>query len=363
MKLVIYGAQGYALGAYEAIKTLYPKREILCFLVTSMGINSSFLGGIPVQEIGPFASRMRREEKEGLEVLIATPDDVQSDIEETLENYGLRNYRKLDSDRWSSLMMSYFIRKDIFTPISILPVGCTMPFVRVYMASSSSDRLLKNLIAVPDEVIPVHAGASIDEFCLAEIRDNFGENISDKNKNYSELTVLYWVWKNKLCVKGSEDGERNQYFGLSQYRRVLVLSEDDMTRIVDNDIDAILPFPMPYEPDIEVHHRRYLKDEDWDAVLKAIEELQPEYAAYLPGVLSQQWLYNYNIILARKGVLREYCEWLFPILERVEELSVPKGYERQDRYIGYIAETLETLYFLKNADRLNVFHTGSKQYV
>ena len=51
MKLVIYGAQGYALGAYKAIQTLYPKREISCFLVTHMEGNPSVLGGIPVKEL------------------------------------------------------------------------------------------------------------------------------------------------------------------------------------------------------------------------------------------------------------------------------------------------------------------------
>lgn len=46
----------------------------------------------------------------------------------------------------------------------------------------------------------------------------------------------------------------------------------------------------------------------------------------------------------------------FPILMRTEELSVPKGSERRDRYLGYMGETLLTLYFMKNAERLNVVH-------
>ena len=33
MQLAIYGAQGYALGAYEALKTLYPKCVIPFFIV------------------------------------------------------------------------------------------------------------------------------------------------------------------------------------------------------------------------------------------------------------------------------------------------------------------------------------------
>ena len=92
------------------------------------------------------------------------------------------------------------------------------------------------------------------------------------------------------------------------------------------------------------------------ALLQALSELQPEYAEAFPEILGQQYLYNYNVILAKKRVLRDYCTWLFPVLMRVEELSVPKGSERSDRYLGYMGETLETLYFMKNAERLNVVH-------
>ncbi len=148
-----------------------------------------------------------------------------------------------------------------------------------------------------------------------------------------------------------------------QYRRIFDFAGEDLKRFVDNDVDAILPYPLLYDPDINAHHERYIKDADWNALLVAISELQPEYAEYLPVIMGQRFLYNYNVILARKDVLRDYCEWLFPILKRVEELSVPKGSERADRYIGYMGETLETLYFMKNAEILKIAHTGCRMLV
>lgn len=75
-------------------------------------------------------------------------------------------------------------------------------------------------------------------------------------------------------------------------------------------------------------------------------------------LLSQQYLYNYNIIIAKKSVLKEYCQWLFPILEEVEELSNPKEKDRSDRYIGYMGKTLATIYFVKKKDQLNIVHAG-----
>lgn len=363
MKLAIYGAQGYALGAYEAIKTLYPKRVIPCFIVTAMGNNSPVLGNVPVREIAAVSSEMTKAQKDSIEIIIATPENVQPDIEEALENYGFRHHSRLDSERWGELMKMFHLKLDRFLPLSALPVGYNKPFIRIYMAKSDKDKPLINFPVLPGYVYPLQVGAENTEARIADRLDNKGENISKKNGNYSELTGLYWIWKNKLCAAGISEGDDGQYFGLAQYRRMLVFSRDDMLRLMDNDVDVVLPYPMPYEPNINAHHERYLKEDDWSAIMAALKELQPEYAEYFPQVLEQQYLYNYNVILAKKSVLREYCEWLFPILERTEELSVPKGSERADRYIGYIGESLETLYFIKNVSRLNIVHTECKLYV
>ena len=363
MQLAIFGAQGYALGAYEALKTLYPRRVIPYFIVSKIGNNAVGLGNIQVREISAVSSEMTSEDKRSIEIVIATPENVQPEIEEILENYGFRHYSRLDSERWGELMKMFHIKLDRYFPLSALPVGYNKPFTRIYMAKSDKDSPLKKPPALPDYVYPLQVGAESASVRIADLADNKGENISDRNKNYSELTGLYWIWKNKLNSAGIPEGNERQYFGLAQYRRMLVFSDDDLLRLPDNDVDVVLPYPMPYEPNIHSHHERYLKDVDWNALIVALRELQPEYADAFPEVLEQQYLYNYNVILAKKQVLKEYCEWLFPILERTEELSVPKGKDRADRYIGYMGETLETLYFIKNRKKLNVVHTVCKLYV
>lgn len=363
MKLAIYGAQGYALGVYKAIQTLYPKRRISCFLVTNMDGNPSVLGGIPVKELIVFAKETSDEEKWDMEVLIATPEMVQPDIEEVLENYGFRCYRRLTYKRRVELMQIYHARIGRFLPLAALPVGYHVPFIRMYQAKSGMDKPLRENGFLPPYLFPIQVGAAGNLVHADILTDNTGENISEKNGNYCELTALYWIWKNKLSPNGSAYNEAGQYFGLCQYRRGFELGNDDLLKLVDNSVDAVLPYPLPYEPDINAHHERYIKEKDWKAVLQAIEELQPEYAAVFPEILGQQYLYNYNLILAKKNVLREYCEWLFPIFFRTEELSIPKGSMRNDRYIGYLGETLETLYFMKNADKLNIVHTECRMLV
>ena len=52
MKLAIYGAQGIALGAFRALREIFPEQEILCFIVTETGENPTRLEGLPVVELG-----------------------------------------------------------------------------------------------------------------------------------------------------------------------------------------------------------------------------------------------------------------------------------------------------------------------
>lgn len=358
MNLVIYGAQAIALGAYEAIHKLYPVREISCFLVTQRGNNGESLAGLPVVELEAFARGLSGEEKERTEILIATPENIMAEIEKSLEDHGLYCHVRLTSQRWAELMSYHYVCGQEFLPLSALPVGYHRAGMHLFMAKFYRDKPLAGGYSMPEWVTPIQVGAALCRERVANILDSDGEHISRKNGNYSELTALYWIWRNRLLT-GAAD-ERWEYYGLAHYRRILELSEDDVLRLADNDVDVVLPYPMPYEPDIQVHHERYLKQEDWDAVVKAVSELWPEYMQEFSAVLQQKYLYNYNIMLARKKVLAEYCGWLFPILERVEELSIPKGKERSDRYIGYVGETLATLYFMFNRGRLNIVHAGCR---
>lgn len=357
MNLVIYGAQGIALGAYEAIRKLYPDKDI-CFLVTERKGNAAYLSGVPVVELNTFAGRLSQKEKDNTEILIATPENVMEEIEESLNERGLYCHVRLTSRRWAELVSYHYVCDKKFLPLSALPVGYHKPDIHLFMAKYYKDTPLASEYPMPQWVVPIQVGASLCRERVANLLDCDGENISGKNGNYSELTALYWIWKNRLLSESANP--EYEYYGLAHYRRILELSVDDVLRLADNGVDAVLPYPMPYEPNIQVHHERYLKSEDWEAVLMAVSELQPDYMELFLSLLHQKYLYNYNIMVARKQVLADYCGWLFPILEKVEQLSVPIGRERSDRYIGYVGETLATLYFMANKDKLNIAHAGCR---
>ena len=354
MRLVIYGAQGIALGAYNAIKLLYPEEKIDCFLVTERGINSSTLGGIPVIELLEFIKDKTEEEKANVTVLICTPENVMEAIEEILDEARMHNHIRIDSKRWAYLQDKALTISGIFTPLSTYPIGRKKANIEVFKMIHHKDKPLKSEHKDPTFVTSVQVGALFTDIRMTEYTDNQGDNISEKNGDYSELTGLYWIWKN--IIKRQDD----TYYGLAHYRRFLELSEDDLLRLADNDIDVVLPYPMPYEPNIEAHHLRYLSDSEWDAVLHALEELHPDYSRAFKDILKQEYFYNYNVILAKKDVLDDYCSWLFPLLFRIEENNDPNKEKEPNRYMGYVGETLETLYFMYNKDKLKIAHTGCR---
>ena len=357
MKLAIFGAQGIALGAYHAIKKLFPEEQPLCFLVTERGINPETLLGVPVKMLAEFAAGYIQEEKDQIRIFIATPENVMPEIEERLESCGFYNHIRLTSARWAQMQRNAFIGSERFIPLEKYPAGIHIPRIHVYKAVFPKDRPLQTAYTDAAYITPLQVGAAGTDVRIAEVTDNTGDHISDRNGNYSELTGLYWIWKNR--VESGYYGE-GCYYGLAHYRRLLELSADDLLRLVDNDIDVVLPYPMPYVPDIEEHHKRYLTDSEWKAVLQALQELAPEYVRAFDGILKQEYFYNYNIIIAKDSILDEYCSWLFPILFRTEEICNPKGGKAPNRFIGYVGETLETLYFIYHQEKLKIAHTGCR---
>ena len=357
MRTVIYGAQGIALSVYEAYTISNPEKKVECFLVTSHENNPSSLAGLPVRTLEDYSNDCVN--KSNVQILVATPVNVMDGIVESLHATGFCNITLMKDGELNNLCTEASRRGIGYASVYGFDAGDEMPILNVYMACSKFDKPLIRKYDIPKYMIPIHVGPSGSDNMNAQIFDNTGINISHKNGNYCELTGLYWVWKNVL----NSDSNEASYYGLCQYRRFLDLTEVDLGRIGANDIDVVLPFPLTYEPDIEEHRKRYIKDEDWGVLLGALEEVHPEQMSAIKMILQQKWLFNYNVILAKKAVLKEYCEWLFPILEKVEEYSIPKGNQRSDRYIGYMGETLETIYFMLNKERYKVVHGGCRLLV
>lgn len=355
MQLLIYGAKSLALGIYRAIQRYAPDCHVPCFLVTNLTQNVRTLAGLPVREISGAIPELAGVPKDNCHILVATPEDQHPEIIRTIQTNGYRHYTCMDSKKESIWMEEFFSRMGIFPSLHSLPQSGERAELHIVIAQFYKDKPLKNIVRLPSWGQPVQVGAALTDVRVGATTDDTGENISEKNANYCELTALYWLWKNKLEKAETENAE---YYGLAHYRRSLDITDKDLFRLKANRVDAVLPFPTLHEPDISEHHERYVSESDWQTMKRALAELHPEYAQALPYFFSQPYFYNCNLILARKQVLADYCAWLFPVLARVEELSTPKAWQRRDRYIGYLGENLMTLYFLYHRQTLNLYHTG-----
>lgn len=183
--------------------------------------------------------------------------------------------------------------------------------------------------------------------------DNTGENISEKNGTYCELTALYWAWKNRFF-------EADDYVGLVHYRRYFsgkmhfgpqkILSKEEILTILRS-FDVIVPakrcycIETVYSHYTHAHHRK-----DLDAIRKTIASEAPDYLEAFDTVMQQRRLYLYNMFVISSARFDAYCGWLFPLLESAEREIDVSGYDDyQRRVFGFLAERLFNVWLLKNA--------------
>lgn len=211
----------------------------------------------------------------------------------------------------------------------------------------------------PDPLyIPLHVGRaaalsySRDEkssplsFCVG---DNTGDHISEKNCYYSELTGMYWVWKNSHA----------KVVGTCHYRRYLLneqgklFTEAQILSLLQQ-YDVIttkeLQLNFSYYEGFASHHKILYLDE----TARVIQEIYPDYAADFQQLVQQKHTYFGNMLIAKKEVYDAYMEWLFSILFEVERrVKVEEEDSYHRRIFGFISEFLQYVWIRHN--RLRVY--------
>lgn len=214
---------------------------------------------------------------------------------------------------------------------------------------------------MPDDpmYLPVHVGAegkkdeNGNDLDLGYQKDNVGDNISIKNPSYCELTGLYWAWKHL----------DSDYLGLVHYRRYLGgkrRGKDPFDRILT--LDEIRPMLGRYK--VFVPRRQYYVIEtlyshyahthyssQLDAARDIVSEKYPDYLESFDRVMKQTSGYMFNMMIMRRGLFRDYCSWLFPILEELEKRVDTENLDAfQARFYGRVSEILFNVWL----DRQNV---------
>ena len=206
---------------------------------------------------------------------------------------------------------------------------------------------------MPDDELyyPVQAGAVLSKQAFGFSKDDTGDNISAKNPQFSELTVLYWGWKNLEC----------DYLGLVHYRRHFSRRKakgdvwnSDLTAVQAKELlcgtDVLLPKKRHYWIETLSSHYGHTHDATHlDALRSVIGEESPDYLPVYDRVMQQRSAHMFNMFLMKRDVADAYCSWLFKVLFRLENEIDATGLDSFDaRLFGRVSEFLLDVWLEKN---------------
>lgn len=233
-----------------------------------------------------------------------------------------------------------------------------------------SHRIDKEVSQIKNNIyIPVRCGAVFDKRKnIQMLGDDTGDNISAKKDMYSELTVLYWAWKN----------QKADYYGLCHYRRYLspisknlkfvknehnagcvsidYLNDENITKYKLNEaclnksingFDGIFMKPIDLtEFNIKSNYEAMDKAKSWhnmkwiDLAVNIAKEKYPEMAEVIDTYLyNYRYSYLYNCFVMKKDIFNKFCGWLFSILFELEKrIDVSNTWENLYRTLGTTGE-------------------------
>ena len=217
-----------------------------------------------------------------------------------------------------------------------------------------TDTNVKLLIAchkkceVPEDelYLPVFVGSAGKED-IGFQRDDEGDNISEKNPVYCELTGIYWAWKNLSC----------DWLGLVHYRRYFtiqskrkqkengqlasVLKKEEVLPYL-NEYKVLVPKKRHYYIEtVYNHYANTFSKEQLDETRKVLEQKYPEYVSSWDKIMKGTGIYIFNMFIMKKETADRYCTWLFDILEELEtKIDTSEMTDFEKRYAGRISERL-----------------------
>lgn len=350
--IYVFGAGDVAREVAYCLMSSIFSIEIKGFLVSDIkGYENRKLLGRPIMEYGCIKGL------KDIIVIIAVLEKYRDVISNNLFEIGIGNQIVLtfESDEWCEIRGEYFGKKakqerlKAFTwledAVEHTPKDVKMcKELKVFVARSTVDKELVEPFANRPWEVDIQVGAKLTDSRICEWNDCSGDNISEKNRQYCELTALYWIWKN---------GE-SEWLGLSHYRRRFMLDDNDIDGLLTSNIDAVFTTPVLNVPNVKFMYEKNHSASDWQIMKDAVEEICPEYVDAVNKMELSECYIPYNMFIMRKAFLNDYCEWLFPVLEYCENKIGQKDNTYQNRYVGFLAERLMTVYFIHNINKYNM---------
>lgn len=228
-----------------------------------------------------------------------------------------------------------------------------MPNIKILVCAHKKDYVRQD-----DVYMPIQVGKAISSIDLGFQGDDTGDNISDRNDWYAELTAMYWAWKN---LKGVD------YIGLCHYRRYFnfhtkglsyseyqIVKTEEIKKLnldlpdVEKGLkhyDVILPKFKYYSTNLFRDYSFIHNSEEIRFLIKVIKQYYPAYYPALSQTLKCNKLLHYNMYIMSWQQFDSYSSWLFDVLDTLDKKFKSVHYTPlQRRVFGFMGERLMTTY-------------------
>lgn len=346
-KVYIFGAHSRAQTLAVYLESLYPEIMVEAFLYSNEEQNPERIGEVPVLFVDEYTELNTR-----YPVYIGTRGVYHPQITEHLRSLGFKKLYpitvELDRQLRNAYLKKYFTDTGrSFSKIEKLDEKIERS-VAVYVVRSVFDKPLKKPYELASYEKEIQAGAALTRERLSDnmATDDTGKHISARNKQFCELTALYWIWKNA----------KEDIVGMVHYRRHFILPEDWVERMRRNEVDVILPVPLYVAPSVADNYRERHDISDWEYMMQYLQENHGAEYSQAEEFFEKNLYSPCNMFIMRKEVLDELCTWLFPILFYVAGYGGEKKDHYQNRYPGFLSERLMSFYFEKHRNRFKVVY-------
>lgn len=223
---------------------------------------------------------------------------------------------------------------------------------------------------------PLFCGSGLGKMSFPHLKDDSGVHISEKNEFFSELTGIYWVWKNTsqeitgfchyrryFTCRTEPWFYRLKYFVTHPFKFQLgnnpliyvndvdkysnwILSLREAELILESS-DVILPRARVFRYSLKKHYQKYHSPFDLELIERILQERYPEFVPTWHLVLEGNMLYANNMFILKSPLYQEFMAWWFDVLfrfESVADLESYTGYQR--RILGFLGERLLTLWVI-----------------
>ena len=222
----------------------------------------------------------------------------------------------------------------------------------IYCFTSKNYKFLSHL---PNNIIPI--GLGDNTFPKNFLTENSGQNIIKYNKYFGELSGIYWVYKNKLYQYDNDD-----FIGFCHYRRFWLdniynknhsINSNIFSKLLKkkveifNNSDVIMLQPLKLKNENIYDHFKNNHYNGNKLIDYSFTLLDKKNSDAFKKYLDNNVLSICNMFIAKPLVFKNYCEFIFPLLEKLLYYSLSNNLcvGKNLRMPGFFMERFTSFWF------------------